>query len=388
MYTKAIAFMVLSVIACSVSAQQTVVLLKNGNVLKGAVQRDGFRVEVRSASGTLVIDSDSVDYFCESMEEAFRLKQAATNPNDVESQVDVFRWCLKHEMYRGAYEQIDVLQLLPIEATRLDYLNRQLTVAVERKQRIAQANMQRLQPKVIDNPTPNTTGEIAQVGYEEAIEIMPLPSATGNAASSQVSLPASKRAVEEFTKSFPGEVVSQYKREIEIKLVRNCSNAGCHNSNHESFPLLSKGGRRDIQVPRLLSQRNFYRLMKFVNLDEPLESPLYLKATQAHGPQSQATYGPNRKETKTLEEWLLSVATPEAQRAHYQRQMEIANAANASQQLEPAPEFPNTQIQQASANLPDSSIPSVPNLAPRAQTFIPKDPFDPEIFNRKYRKQN
>lgn len=388
MYTKAIAFMVLSVIACGVSAQQTVVLLKNGNVLKGAVQRDGFRVEVRSASGTIILDSDNVDYLCESMEEAFRLKQASTDPNDVESQVAVLRWCLKHEMYKEAYEQIDVLQLLPIEASRLDYLNRQLTVAVDRKKRIAQANIQPLQPRAVDNAAPNAPGEIAQVGYEETIEIMPLPNASGNSASNQVSLPASKRAVEEFTKSFPGEVVSQYKREIEPKLVRNCSNAGCHNGSHESFPLLKKGFGRDIQVPRLLSQRNFYRLMKFVDLNEPLESSLYLKATQPHGGQSQASYGPIKEETKALEAWLLSIATPEAQRAHYQRQMEIANAANANQHLNASPEFPATQVRQANANLPDSSIPSVPNLTPRSQTFVPKDPFDPEIFNRKYRKRD
>lgn len=384
MYTKIVALLIVSAVASVVSAQQNVVLLKNGNVLKGVVQRDGMRVEVRSSSGTLIIDMDSVDFFCESMEEAYRLRQASTDPNDLEKQVQLLRWCMKHKLYREAQEQIDVLQMLPIKATRLDYLNRQVNVAIAQQKRKVQQEFQNLQPRIAENPISPAAGEIAQVGYEQPIEIMPLPDAGSNSLAQPIPKLASKRDIEEFSKSFPGELVSHYKRKIEPDMIRNCSNAGCHNSSHEGFPLLNKGYGRRVEVPKLYSQRNFYRMMKFVNLDQPLESVLFQKATQPHGGQDEAAYVPNRKETKTLEQWLLSIATPEAQRAYQQKQFEIANAENMNLPGNSIPPIQETHVQQASAVLPDSSIPSVPNLAPRAQTFTPKDPFDPEIFNRKY----
>ena len=45
------------------------------------------------------------------------------------------------------------------------------------------------------------------------------------------------------------------------------------------------------------------------------------------------------------------------------------------------------EIRQVSAMIPDDpNLPSIPDINP-ARIFVPRDPFDPEIFNRKYRNQ-
>lgn len=388
MYTKTVALLFVSVVASVGLGQQDVVLLKNGNVLKGAVQQDGLKLEIRSSSGTLVINKDDVDFVCESMEEAYRLNHAASNPNDVEQQIYLLRWCMKHKLYREAQKQIDILQMLPIKASRLDYLNRQVNAAISQQRRQTQQGHQNLQPMIVENSDSSSAGEIVQVGYEQPIEIVPLPDAVSGSPEPEELAIASKRVIEEFTKSFPGELVSHYKREIEPAMIRNCSNAGCHNQSHESFPLLNRGYGRKVEVPKLYSQRNFYRMMKFVSLNQPLKSTLFQKATNPHGGQFEASFTPEREETKLLEQWLLAISTPEAQRAYQQSQLEVVNSSNSNSENQPVPPFPANPIQQASATLPDSSIPSVPNLTPKAPTFIPKDPFDPEIFNRKYGKRD
>ncbi len=327
------------------------------------------------------------------MDEAYQLAQAASDPEGVASQVELFQWCMKHKMYQRAQQQIDVLQFMEIERAQLAHLNRQVRVAIEQYNKNLQRQTTTLQPKVApksESPNLESPGQIAQVGYEKTIEILPLPDNGEMAIENSTPRVASARELAEFSKRFKGEAVSKYKRTIELQLIRNCSNAGCHDKNHEGLPLVSQGFGRNISVPKKLSQKNFYTLMQQVDLDNPLQSQLYEYATQPHGGLQEAVYTAKRGQTDTLKEWLLSISTPQAQQAYLQKQFEAANAKIAAQNN--TENFSNLplpgEVRQVSANLPDSSIPSIPNLTPRKEVFAPKDPFDPEIFNRKYGKRD
>lgn len=377
------------------SAQSHVVVLKNGNVLKGIVNDEKIRVEVRTTGASLIVlQSDEVDFICNSMFEAYQLVQASSDPNSVDAQKEVFFWCMRHRLYEQARSQIDLLQLMPIKASDLDYLNRQLNVAFAQKNR--QANSKRLplaageelaHPNVGDNPN----GEVRQVNFEQDLKILPLPK---NLANQQLLAPmpdtvpkepelhvASAREIEELSRSFSGKSNSQYKRHVEPQLIRNCYLGGCHNAQQKKMPLLSFG--RGVPISKRLSQRNLYSIIQYVDLEHPLESPLYQFAQTAHAGMEEPAYKAGRNQLRILKEWLLSIATPEAQRHHLAQQRKMAQEQNAMENRLPG----ENVIQQVGAALTDSSVPAVPNLTPRGNVFVPRDPFDPEIFNRKYRKR-
>lgn len=394
MDAKIASFIVLLLLASSVSAQQQVVVLKNGNVLKGVVQRDGTSVEVRSSlTSRIVLSPSQVNYFCDSMDEAYQLIQAESNPSSVESQVGVFRWCMRHQMLDQAQKQIDVLQLMPIKRAELEYLNRQVVSALRQRKKKNDRLAQAQQPKRLPTQGPvEPPGQVRQVGFDKPIEIMPLPSPDGQAVAESESdaghdRVASIHEIEELSRSFPKESIIKYKRTIEPQMVRNCANAGCHDSRQTKMSLLSIG--RGVAIPKRLSQRNLHTMMKYIELDKPLESPLYLYATQAHAELDKAVYTAERGQTRVLREWLLSISTEDAKMAYRQRQYELAQeelAAAQAPQEPPAAILLPGEVRQTSATLPDRSIPSVPNLRPRKDVFVPRDPFDPEIFNRKFGK--
>lgn len=392
MYTKTVVLLIASFLSVTLSAQQNVVVLKNGNILKGTVESKGSKVEIRTSANRILVERTDINHVCNSMDEAYQLAQAASNPESVESQIELFHWCMKHNMFDRAQNQIDVLQMMTIERSELAHLNRQVNVAIEIQQRRLARKTEKLRPKFAAENTPGTNeppGQIAQVGYEESFEILPLPNNETSQPETNTPRVASAYEVAQFSKEFEGITLSTYKRSIEPQLIRNCSNAGCHNRTHEQLPLLSHGYGRDINIPKSLSQRNFYTLMQLVDRDAPLESKLYRYATQIHADLEEPVYAANRGQTKTLKDWLLSIASPEAQSAYQQEQMDIAQAKMEQQRIENETQvtLPG-EIRQASANLPDASIPSIPNLTPRKDVYQPKDPFDPEIFNRKFGKKD
>jgi hypothetical protein len=394
MYIKTAIILTIWLCSSVSHGQSNTVLLKNGNVLRGTVQRDRNRFQIQTSSNRIVLDDSQVAYVCDSMDEAFQLTQAESNPDSVESQVTVFQWCMRHKLHSQAQQQIQTLQLMPIKRQRLEHLNRLVNVAIDREIRLQQTANQQQAPRI----KPDSRGseeqqaEIAQVGYDKPIQIQPLPSSESNEVELSSDRPhvASLKEIADFSKSFPGPSVAYFKRTIEPQMIRNCFNAGCHNANQSSLSLISL---HDKSTTKTIRQRNFYNIMKYVDLHAPLESPLFQMATTPHAGMTKAVYTEDRGQTTTLRNWLLSIATPEAQRAYQLKAWEVAQ-----QQLE-AKQAPDTrsetrdmttlpgEIRQTSASLPDSSVPSVPNLNPQQRVFAPKDPFDPEIFNRKYRKR-
>lgn len=106
------------------------------------------------------------------------------------------------------------------------------------------------------------------------------------------------------------------------------------------------------------SRRNLEQTMKFVTSDDPAQSPLLLKALQAHGGQKEATFK-NRQilAAQNLEKWLHWASLPEG--AAYPETI-------------PAP----SAIRAASSLSKVSSTP-VPAALPHSH-----DPFDPALFNQ------
>lgn len=192
---------------------EQILVLKNGELLTGRIEQDASNLIVHVRQGSrLVISKKKAEFVCNSKSEAFWGKAARIRATDVQRQVALFRWCLKHKMFEEAETQFQIVMNIDISAVELQSLNRQLTVLrasearQDQRRRLAAAS-KASQPSVAQmgneagasqafQRLPKTVaGELVadrvhSGGVQQASFTMPVKPARPNAASSVGLLPA------------------------------------------------------------------------------------------------------------------------------------------------------------------------------------------------------
>lgn len=417
----------------SQAGHDLLLVFKNGNLQRGRIERQvgGFTVLTPSGS-RLVIRSEQVDFVCSSLEEALELKRSRLAPIDPQSnnrptdRIDFFQWCLKQGMYDAAEQELTQLQLSRLPASELYALLRQLHTAIERANKpktefvqpaapangsapavtVAQAkpeimfsDLPTAGPRLGDVPLGNRTlaseiasgeppvvrGELIKpVAFEE-----PLPNQAA------ATLPVYQ--LEETLKQLPVEGVSLFKRRVEPMLFKNCSNAGCHDPDKTRLPLqrLARGEG----IPKRMSQQNLVQVLRFAGTGLEGNSPLLAAATTAHGPGSQPPLKKDSDQYRLLAAWVERMAPSLATAGIPQTESRIFPPALApSQDLPPTDAQPLTAIRPEQGKLaPDQAqgsgltplpAPVIPDLNRADSKFVPTDPFDPEIFNRRVKARS
>jgi hypothetical protein len=197
--------------------------------------------------------------------------------------------------------------------------------------------------------------------------------------------------LEETIKQLPVEGVSLFKRRVEPMLFKNCSNAGCHDPDKTRLPLqrLARGEG----IPKRMSQQNLIQVLRFVGGGTESDAPLLLAATTPHGG---AVAAPLKKDTdqyRLLSIWVERMATktefagipqttstlfPSVEAPPQDLPPVDAQPLPANRQAVPASLFPANEPKAISAPLP-----TIPSLDGSTEKFVPTDPFDPAIFNRR-----
>jgi hypothetical protein len=431
-------------VTVDLAAGEQLVILKNGNVVPGFVERTPNGVIVQTRQGSrIIIAADQTEFVCDSLVQAYWGKQARTRATDIEGQIQLFNWCLQHKLLSLAQNQIDILQLSSIKATRLENLNRQLQVGFRQQQKsrekmaMAQVesrsqisssalavemnsmrdtaagqdsqvtsagffdqldpvftplpylkdglakselpNEQKVIFKTIRSPEDSEPSEIVQVGFENPIETF--RSSNGHSAEN---LPATIAELDKTTRSMPRGSLAVFRQQIENVMVGRCTS--CHNAKSSVMPLMHAGKRQPI--PRRMSQRNLHTILGFVDRQHPRSSPILAAASTAHGGSEHASIGIDSKQYNNLLNWLIMIGDQPNQTVV---------------PIEPPPDDAlEIDIQSIKPLNPDSAarlnpkpaaesdlelspaigeIPQLNSLKPR---FTPRDEFDPEIFNRQY----
>ena len=403
---------------------QQLLLLKNGQIIEGNVTQKFDNVLLTTSDGSrLVFQKDEVETVCDSPAEAYWHKAAQTKATDLEGQKRLFHWCLSQQLPQFAENQIDIISMMDIKASDLEYLHRQLTVAldqtsesddeqmelpdVRRDMQVQSSTPSRkstdtaspvedslafirplpafkavtLPPKMepsIANVTPPSPpnlnakrpdAEFAQVGFNEAVttDRMSIFESTEESEQATVSV----EELDRLTDSLPKPAVAMFKRKIEPLLTRSCFAGGCHQDNDLTMPLVRVGTGQ--LIPRRLSQRNLYSIIKFADPNEPLASPLLTAAMTSHGGLPDPIIEPSSKQFENLATWLIM----------------ISNKPNSIHQM-PEPDL---------ATRPDAAAAASPTLLEKREPVLPgealpaKDfedtgkinPHDPDIFNRQFR---
>jgi hypothetical protein len=408
---------------------EQLLVYKNGNLQRGRIERQlGGYLALTPSGSRIVIPLEQVDFVCGSLAEALEVKRKRLPPIDSNAKdrpnarIELFQWCLKHGLHTEAEQELTQLQLSRLTAQELYGLLRQLHTAIERTtaksapkpagslpdNRVTHNSMPDnsvaetapAKPEFMFSELPTNNPDAAMPPPSAIVEqptVVPLKGEVIKPVAYEEATPVAAAGtlpvyeLEETIKQLPVEGVSLFKRRVEPMLFKNCSNAGCHDPDKTRLPLqrLARGDG----IPKRMSQQNLIQVLRFVGGGTEENAPLLLAASTAHGG---GVAPPLKKDTdqyRLLAIWVERMAP----------KTEFAGIPQTTSTLFPSVEAPPQDLPPVDAqplpatrptvpaslfpaNEPKAStapLPTIPSLDGSTEKFVPADPFDPAIFNRR-----
>lgn len=324
-------------------------VLKNGNVVFGDIEETGDFYEVTSGKAGKRVEMrfhrNQVEMLCETLAEAFQRKQPNARKNGAENWLKFIAWCIRYRMFEEAKEELDAFSEIHPRSKR---------VAEMRK----------------------------QIEFQESE-----PESTGPTSPSPL-LPVEKALPEEFSgqrlRELPDETMETFNKTIQPLLVRSCASVRCHGGESKNYLLTYS-----TMVKGFSSQathRNLRATLAHIDFRDPEASPLLTMAIEAHGGSTKAPIVDARdKQFHVLAAWIEKLAASHAA----QRPATIRPQDSTLRQVRTAPDESDKAGPPDDEEIDISDAPTLESIrGAKKKTsnkpFVPKDPFDPEIFNRKH----
>lgn len=337
------------------NSKERLLLLTNGQVLRGAVVVDGDRYVVSTESAELRVPRDSVENICETLAEGYQGKRAAMLAAGARDRLRLIQWCLAQGMLDEAEEELRQAEQAEPNNPRYDLLRRRLKLA-------------RDPAKPASPPAPLVEPQVSDAQLDVLV------------------------------RTIPSSAVEAFSQTVQPLLLKNCAAAGCHGAAPRSeFQLIRLS--RGVTPSRRVTQRNLHAALAWIDRDEPDRSRILTAAAQAHGnTQHNKFEGTEGPVFRHLAEWVHQVARP----AEPARPQTVESAvATLSQSV---PETPGVRSTTNSARRNNTTrgiggpfVRPRPEGARKVSPSPPEgtsqpseplaDPFDPEQFNRRYHPQ-
>lgn len=314
-----------------------VLVLKNGEVLTGGITQEGDRyIVTRGDGGEVRLPIEQVDLHCRTIEEAYQRKCAALT-SGVNSRLDLVEWCLRQSLYGEAADQL-------LQALAIDRTNRRIPL-LERRLRMA-----------LEQPAPTAT--------------------VVSTAPSQIDI----YELEQVVRELPEATVEAFTANIQPLLMNRCGAGACHGPGTESnYRLVRPTWGKTL--PRRFTQRNLHATLQQIDREHPEDSMFLIAPSQPHGTLAAPVFGANDQDQfRSLLDWVQQVTTK--------------RKASAPATIAP----PSSRLIQASYQQP-VGLPAIgiegdsPSSASQggplnAEGADLQDPFDPEPFNRRFRRND
>jgi len=355
--------------------------LRNGNVLEGKVSPTGEGYLVSMDGGRIVVRAEEVELCCQTLEEAYERKRAPIRQGDVRAHLELAQWSQRHGLLGCAARELAEVKALAPAHPMIPLVERRIQMSL-------------CPPETVERPVKRVDQTPSFEDLDRLVRSMP------------------PRSVERFTQT------------VQPLLVNHCSTAGCHGPEGESrFRLLRTPPGR--HPSRRLTQRNLHSTLEWIDRGNPAASELLSAPIGPHGSAQDAIFTDQQVDQyKQIVDWVHCVAAgdePVDTVSHEEPRQGSAPQDDARQTVAPAVHtapvgpsndgflgghlqlFPNvaassgpfgtspalTEVGRASAlpspllqpNMKPSSA-TKPDVAP--PTYVPVDPFDAEIFNRRF----
>jgi len=338
--------------------------------------------------GELRLRAVEVELTCRDLQDGYARKRASIPPDNAAEHLRLAQWCVRHGLLDEAGREIADARRVEPEHPLLPAVERRLQMALE----------------PVPPPPPQVLAP-AGVSIEE---------------------------LDRLVRELPPGSVETFTQTIQPLLMNQCATGACHGGQAEKFRLTRPAWGQP--APRRLTQRNLHETLKYVDKERPQSSPLAAVPLKSHGTAQAVFTERNAAQYERLLAWLNEVAKPTVAKKSNNGPAGPRIALQPPAPSEPGflfPEPPATRglppnrvddraVQPAGALLPQPqpatpqtgarpqakatgppplpSLESRPSQAPpdeapseRPQTrrvvvepFVPADPFDAEIFNRRY----
>jgi hypothetical protein len=326
--------------ACAQTAAEGVLVLRNGHVLAGAVRRLGDVYRIETSGATLQVPAAQVDMFAPTLGEAYETRRRQRVGDSADSHVELARWCLQVGLIDEAAREL-------LDARRLEPGHRGAAIVELQVRQFAELDALHRAPPAAPRNAPSATGASPSPAAGAADDAEP---PIGISAAAQV----------------------QFVRNVQPMLVRSCATGGCHQPGAAQQLQLDRwalAGNGNAQLLR----RNLMSALRHLNIDDPPASPLVAKARTMHGqPGGAKSRALNARQSAILLEWVNLAAGREPAMAPM---FDLSSAAGVDGGV----------MQAAYEQSLDGDAEFEAGGPPRklAAEFQPRDPFDPEIFNRR-----
>lgn len=310
-----------------------VLLLKNGQVLAGDVEirEDGFHVSL--PNGEIVLKEDDVEHVCTSIVEGYLRKRAAIRFGGVKDRLTLARWCIGQKLLDEAKAELAEARALSPNHKSIAAIERQLAIASQAPAEFPKPNRERIEKKSLD--------------------------------------------LDALVRSMPHGSVESFTKFLQPVFINSCSASSCHGGNAKNDFRLMRFPRGRA-APRRVTLRNLHAVLAFVDSEQPGSSRILQAASEPHGSKEIAAIDRASPAFQRLATWVLQVTNaPQedpAPKSLPDTQQTLSQAINVQ---------PNAT--KAAAPL-DGNPPAPPSFAPQLgnDSFRPRDPFDPEQFNRQF----
>lgn len=308
-------------------------LLRNGNLLEGRIYRlaDFYQVEV--PHGQLRIREKQVETFCHTRDQAYQHRRARQAGSTADSHLELASWCLRQNMLPHAARELLEARAIDSDHPRLGQLERRL------RQTLQRADSVTAPPRAVS--ADQTQGQTEPVNMEHLARFSP-------------------------------ESRAEFVRVVQPLLVQSCATSGCHQAADQSGLQLDRLAVEGVGHPDL-TRDNLASVGTTIDWDVPEESPLLKQAILAHGEARGAVSQPlTVHQLELLETWVSAATDKKPAAVHAQTETPPVHVAPVAEF--PAPLIHDSEVQAATRNEPLIGEPN------------PRDPFDPEVFNRRFRE--
>lgn len=354
-------------VACVATAQTTqVVVLRNGNILEGQVDRLGDSYRVLTGVSEIRLASRDVERVVPTLFDAYACKRIEVREDSASDHIALAMWCIRHEIWPQAMAELEAARKIQPNHPDIVYLERRIEVASQAAMRAAElATLTKVEPAPVDSE--QKAAELAQL--------------------------------EKLAATLPPGALQDFSRHIQPILVNGCAVVGCHSSEDDRQFRLNRDLVRGV-ANRESTLKNLQAVWSVIDHQTPDYSPLLLQPAVPHGGLPKPVFGGSRQKVHDrLKEWVL-LATGKAQPAPTVDPNAVQLAGHQAPVLpgqpsaiDPAAVQPATVPEEEmhfwedpdAGAPPEASMPHVRTPIRQGadiKPFEPRDEFDPELFNR------
>lgn len=342
-----------------------VVLLRNGEILTGTISHAGDFYFISKPGSEIRLKASEVEQVADSLQDIYQDKRSRATPGKLADHLALAEWCIEQKLVEQADDELKEAETIDARNLRIPLLRRRLE--------LAQPN------RAASTSTPT-----------------------------QVDSGPSNDELDRLVRGLPGHAVESFTSTIQPLLVNNCTTAGCHGPRSQGklrmfrLSLASPANRR-------LTQRNLYSVWQVIDATQPASSPLLTQPIRPHGKAKGPIFsGREAAQYRQLVSWVYAVTRQrkpvEPPPEDGSDSLQVASAERAKEKLKKArppvkPSASPSLDEAATTDEPKEDELAPPELADHGDSqpirrpekslaqddeYVPVDPFDPEIFNRRY----